>query len=141
MQCCNAGTASAKGITFGPNASGKNYDSLYTHRGTRRKSKWAVAPTEECRAFCTADAANWYDAAKNCYWSIANGGRIIFGVFQERLAKFPATQNQDDSWHGYPVFADVSAPQDCPSQVFVEAWIDQGVVTKTTAKRLLGYRL
>ena len=142
MRCCDTtAQASAKGITYGPNAQGHFYDSLNNHRGLRKKSKWEITPKEECKVFCAADAGGWSDAQQRCWWSVSNQGTDILGMLGERLSKFPWTVNAQDPRHGYPVFADVKHPQDCPSEVFVEQWLKDGVVTKTTAKRVLAYSL
>jgi hypothetical protein len=99
-------SANADGVAFGPNAKGKHYVSLFKHRGSgdrTKKSCWLplVSPPDEYGIFCSSDANEWYDAKGN-YWGVRNSAAEPLGTDGERLAKFPATSNESDPWHGYP---------------------------------------
>lgn len=56
----------------------------------------------------------------------------------ERIAKFPAVQNDHDPWHGYPVSAlDHKREFDHrPEPGLVARWVASGLITRTQGARI-----
>jgi hypothetical protein len=127
------------GLLYPANASGKSYLALYYHRGTptRQKSTWhdAIPPDEEHSIFCNADHGGWSDDNGH-FWGIRNDGYDVLGSQGERLCKFPLNENLLNPWHGYPTSPLLRGDHDSPSIPFVQAWIDGGVVSRTTGRRI-----
>ena len=136
----STGTTTESGILFGPNGSGKSYISLFYHRPTgarEHKNAWhpSVLPPAEYGLFDLADRMQWDDEDGH-YWAVADGGTTVLGQRGERLARFPFNRNDHDPWHGFPVSPLERGDDDSPPDGFVEEWIRQGVVTKTTGRRI-----
>ena len=57
---------------------------------------------------------------------------------RERIAKFPAVQNEGDAWHGYPVSAlDPKREfEHRPEMDLVQRWLDVGLITDRQAARI-----
>jgi len=133
------------GLLFPANGSGKQYISLYAHRGNgdrRHKNKWArpFVPSMEHSVFCRADESNWQDN-KGHYWGIHENGTVEIGDRGEIIAKFPANANPGDPWHGYPVEPQEGRNNDCPPDDLVLEWIDSQVVSDTLGFRIIRRRL
>jgi hypothetical protein len=133
----STGRKTSNGIEFGPTQSGKIYLCAKWHRGrqnTTHKTKWIITYKEEFEVFCCADDADWKDDAGN-YWSIKNGEAI--GDNDERVAKFPVTQNSHDPWHGYPVRHD----RDKPPLRLIYFWKENSLINRVLARRLRDGRM
>ena len=125
-------TVTESGILFGPNASGRTYLSVFTHRGSRpQKNRWSpdVPPPMEYRIFCAADRGNW-QCYRGHYWGLHDGGKTVLGYCGERLCKFPCPSNDSDPWHGYPVSPMADGDRDTPPDELVEHWIQTRVITR-----------
>jgi len=136
--CLNTGNPIEGGILFGPNHSGKTYLSVYAHRGHRPlKNKWSdnITPVREYSIFCTSDDFEWNDPNGH-YWGLHNEGTTILGCFGEPLCKFPATTNEADPWHGYPVSPMKDGDNNSPSDRLVELWLQDAHISRTFARRI-----
>src|SRR5215472_13444991 len=125
-----AGTPMTSGILFGPSANGKNYLSVYAHRGSHwGKSQWSIPPNHEFGIFDRADQSNWVDNVGN-YWGVDGATANAIGTRGEKLSHFPCTSNAHDPWHGYPVSPLEDGDRASPPDYLVEDWISHGVVTR-----------
>lgn len=140
-----ANRTTSSGLEYGPTHNGKTYLSIFRHRGTgsrRHKNMWAtnILPDTEYSIFCSADEKDWYDASGH-YWGVLNQGHTILGEQGERICKFPYTQNSTDPWHGYPTSPREGRENDTPSDVLVESWIAESVVTKEMGRKIQKFRI
>ncbi len=133
------GSITPSGILFGPNGSGKTYISLNYHRGvpTAFKSTWdtSISRVDEYDIFCDADGANRCDAS-GVYWGIRNMSFDVLGSRGERLAKFPATVNVQDPWHGYPASPNLKGEADLPSEGVLTVLETYGDMARVWVRRL-----
>jgi hypothetical protein len=133
------------GILFPANASGKQYISLYYHRGSgsrRHKHRWSPSfgPPLEHGVFCRSDASGWRDGSGH-YWSLHGNGTVEIGDRGEIIAKFPSNANANDPWHGYPVAPEDGRDNDCPPVDLVQGWIATQTVSETLGFRIMRRRL
>lgn len=134
----STGTPTADGLTYGPTAAGTTYISLYYHRGGRKPDKnyWepAFTPGEEYALFDHAETEEWSDTQDHL-WGIVDGGKTILGLRGEKIARFPAPQNDSDPWHGYPV-SPKDRYDDVPPDEVIDRWSDTNVITRAVARRI-----
>lgn len=94
---------------YGPTASGKRYKPNPVHNPTaeirKDKSRWSLIEPHQYCVFEEADTQGWLGSNGLIGLVIADSKLQIVGLNNEVLAFFPATQNEDDPWHGYPVVA------------------------------------
>lgn len=133
------GKAVPGGISFGPTQSGKMYFSTNQHRGepTIHKSTWSeeITRDDEFAVFRSADQLICRDLAGN-YWGIAGKGYQVLGTRHERFAKFPATINLTDPWHGYPVSPNRRGEMDAPPDSCIEIWKAADAIDRVWEVRL-----
>ena len=120
-------TRNSSGL-YGPTARQHFYKPLSYHRLTAKKrpnkTRWCIKEGEEYEVFRIADEPRWVCQVNQCLFSIVDGGRVVLGENDERLAKFDFPQNARDPWHGYPIFSDRSKPE--PG--LLDKWQDEGII-------------
>jgi hypothetical protein len=82
--------------------------------------------------FNYGDERNWMDVQARGIFSFCNKCKDVIGENGERLAFFPKPMNENDPWHGYPVFSD-----EIEDENLVESWANAGEIDVTTKQRLL----
>ncbi|MGW1450991.1 hypothetical protein ACWCO3_22280 [Micromonospora sp. NPDC002411] len=138
------GDARSDGILYGPTANGKLYLSMFTHRGARPvKTAWHrnVSPEDEYDLFCRSDDGDWKDE-RGHYWSLGKeDGSTELGMTGERLAKHPSNANAGVPWHGYPVSPRRRGDADSPTDQLISRWVEDGVITRSFARRIRDRRI
>lgn len=131
------GTMTPDGMQFGPTKSGKRYLCANWHRGRgdgQHKTCWIIEHEAEFLIFCDADENEWKDEAPGNYWGIRRDSEPI-GENEERVAKFPVPQNDDDPWHGYPVFTGDNGSK--PPKPILDRWKSMEYISRSLQKRIL----
>lgn len=134
----------AAGYEYGPTINHKMYLSLFKHRGTgdrRHKNMWSseISPDNEYEIFQSADESNWCDES-NHYWGVWNQG-VKLGEKGERISKFPCPSNPQDPWHGYPASPRENPDNDSPSDLLVERWVRDNVISKEMGRKIQKKRI
>lgn len=113
----------------------KNYTVNYQHRGLlsiTQKSQWTINEWDELKLFIKAQTYNWICEKENL-WSIDDKFNVI-GEDQNGalfLAKFVVDQA---CWHGYPVSS--KRHGDRPPSDTLKSWVEQKIITKSTASKI-----
>ena len=131
-------------IRFGPTANGKWYLCLAYHRcnrPTQHKRCWAISRPREYGVFEWADESDSYDDDLNLWGFLLIQQELgVLGTEGERIAKFPATSNATDDWHGYPVHAN-DRPERRPPPRFIEGLYERRLLSKVQKKRIQDSRI
>lgn len=105
--------------TYGPTTVRKEfYMSKQDHRKTAKtkkgKTRWCIEEGQEFSVFkpINDNYELWFCTVNNCLFGMVDGGSVVLGENGERIAKFPNDRQNEEPWHGYPVFTD--APQNRP---------------------------
>lgn len=130
---------------FGPTPNGHFYMPMPYHNPTaaRRanKSRWILDPGQQYNVFELADTplgdrVNWMNDDESGLYGMLDSCRMVLGKDgDERLAFFPATRNEADPWHGYPVDS-LEIGED-----LIAFWFDQQLIDRITYTRLMRHEL
>lgn len=131
-----SGIRTKDGILFNPTQNGKKYISLFYHRGSGNrnvKNFWHndITPDIEYSIFQFSDTTNSC-CSQGHYWGIQNQGNQVLGHDGERICKFPANNNPNNPWHGYPVETKDHAIE----EKIVSAWLETKVISRSIARRI-----
>jgi hypothetical protein len=139
-----SGRPGAGGIYFGPTCNGKQYLSLYDHRGSRPGAAvWhpSISPQDEFDLFNQSDGQDQQDG-KGHYWSFAHpNGDLPVGSNRERIAKHPSVTNANDPWHGYPSSPKRRGDADAPDDDLIDQLEAAGKITRAFAQRIRTRRI
>ena len=121
--------ANKKGHTYKP--APYHGASIHSTRGGR-KTRWSIPQNGQYYVFNYADERNWMDEKARGLFSFYNKCYTELGENGERLAFFPEPTNNNDPWHGYPVFSD-----EIEDMSLIEKWADEDERDMTIMQRLL----
>lgn len=131
--------------TENPSNKGRKSKAL---KDNKVKTTWVIHLWEQYNVFCIADENEWYaeknkvntessnnnideNTKEDGLCSILEGGKTMLGENGEMLAFFPTPQNENDAWHGYPVFSKYI------SDSIFNIWFKNKVIDMIMWKRLL----
>jgi hypothetical protein len=130
----------SSGLYFPETTTRSAYLSLNKHRlagGPGNKWDGSRCPVAcEYEIFCQSEDNSWRDS-RPPLWGLRKGLPQI-GTNRERLAKFPARQNQTDPWHGYPVSAldHRREIEHRPEPALVRRWREAGLIDDVGEARI-----
>lgn len=107
-------------------------------------NKWlqAIKPDAQRRIFSVSSSMTWVDS-KGSYWGACIGLPQLGLGKSQRYAKFPATRNAGEPFHGYPVSTTDhkrSVDHKPPPEVLA-SWTSTGVLQKRDALLILRGKL
>lgn len=121
---------------FGPTKNCHYYQPITYHSSTSshnpHKSQWRIREYEQYGVFKLADENSWYCSKNDGYFSIVDKGNYLLGTQNEVLAHFPNPINENDTWHGFPVFSSSKTP----SEALLEKWEHKSVIDFILRRRI-----
>src|SRR5215470_11866459 len=79
------------------------------HHGGHGDGQWleTLSEDDEFSVFDGADEMEIADQDKNLYGALPEGENSLrlLGIYQEQIAKFWGPQNEQEPWHGFPVWS------------------------------------
>lgn len=137
MSPANAGTPTAAGFRFTPQAGIPGYVCRNDHRphAGPARNRWSISPDEEWSVFAEAHLRGV--SSRLPLWGLKPDLAVI-GLEERRIAKFPHVSNPHDDWHGYPVSArdpKRELEHRPPTQV-TKLWLDLCLITLTQKARI-----
>ena len=123
---------------FGPTGKGHYYQPVWYHNPKARrktgKTKWVLNQSEQYEVFqLSDDSDNRIYVENEGLDGFLDEGEFVLGENEECLAFFPEPQNEDDPWHGYPVFSYIQGLSDDQFDV----WHDNDLISDLTYQRLM----
>jgi hypothetical protein len=113
---------------YGPTEKKHYYISVGYHKRNAKKRKdktrWIIPENGEYYTFKISDENLWFCKENNKLFSVINNGDEILGENGERIALFWPPANDDEPWHGFPIFSE----NFLPSSELLDKWQEKKII-------------